>query len=77
MPHRAWKILKIAIDQWFTHRSARGTFQLVVRSLFAIPFAINLSRLSVELGDTHPSSITTLRHIVVACERPRGRLISK
>jgi membrane protein len=36
MPHRAWKILKIAIDQWFTHRSARLGAALAYYSVFSM-----------------------------------------
>ena len=36
MPHRAWKILKIAVDQWFTHRSARLGAALAYYSVFSM-----------------------------------------
>ena len=36
MPHKAWKILKIAIDQWFTHRSARLGAALAYYSVFSM-----------------------------------------
>ena len=36
MPYRPWKILKIAIDQWFTHRSARLGAALAYYSVFSM-----------------------------------------
>jgi uncharacterized BrkB/YihY/UPF0761 family membrane protein len=35
MTNRAWKILKIAVDQWFTHRSARLGAALAYYSVFS------------------------------------------